>query len=193
MGIWEPNVTASRQRQDSFWLFTVYLRAHCYALVMAEADPHFSRDVDSIAAQGHILRSAFLNSFALIEIWVTTMAARLSDKVKPNAPLSQKIKVIANEASAETSRFRHPLHIDPLLEQVRSAAALRSNLVHARMITARTDDGRHFWMFQNIALSPNPLNPFQLVLEPASFTSEIKSLDTLIKKLNRQELRDSST
>jgi hypothetical protein len=186
--IWVANVTASRQRLDSFLPFTDYFRVSRYAHGVAEADPFISPS-NTTVDRGHILRSRYLDHFAQLEDWVTQRALEILPTMKANVPLSQKLNILDREAGSGTSRFRNPNHVKPLIEQIKSAALTRSHLAHAVMTTAVTDDERCFWMFKNVGQTAGTLTPFQLVLDSITFEREIRELKTLRRKLDRQSLK----
>jgi hypothetical protein len=145
--------------------------------------------LDEAVREGHVLRSTLLDHFVPIEQWADKTARKISDKLKPTAPFSQKLSVIAADTKSGQSRFRHPQHVVPLLDHAREASARRSHLVHSKITTAHTSDGRILWLFQNIAREGLDANAFQMILDKMAFDREIKALDDLAKKLEKQQLK----
>jgi hypothetical protein len=141
------------------------------------------------AREGHCLRSQFLNAFIPIEIWADETARQLSEKIKPTAPLGQKLTLIASEAKADKSKFAHPHHVLPLIERVRKMSDRRSNLVHAKLVTANTDEGTFLWMFRNIASQKEIDAPFQITFDKPSFEKVIKDLGELATSLQKQKIK----
>jgi hypothetical protein len=158
---------------------------------MAEADPHIVPIADHRLSidQGHILRSRFLDSFAMIEVWATERTIEISGVIKAKAQLCQKLTAIEKEARSAASRFCHPNHLIPLIGKIRSASTIRANLVHSIALLATTGDGRNFWLFQNIGEQPDNLRPFQLILDQKTFEQIIREVHDLSMKLEKQKLK----
>lgn len=100
--------------------------------------------------KAHAFRGEYIDLCAHIERWAVTAICSSQAMQTGNVPakpphlLGQKIALITELANDRTDVFAHPKRVRVILEQLAPFLKLRSDLAHAVMTIAITDDGPVF-------------------------------------------------
>jgi hypothetical protein len=135
-----------------------------------------AEDLPSIWTEAQLLRGAFLDAFARVEMAVMLYAGLTGAKVTPAMPLSQKLTALEKERKT----FKNPRRLDVRIAAIRELLPVRADVVHSVLEVAITFDGRAAetkMQFQNAsdaARRPLALTTDQLT----SMTSRLTRLAT---------------
>lgn len=120
---------------------------------------HVIEPIDLIAARehGHVLRGAYLDAFARLENAVMDQIVELESDVTPSAPLSGKLKKLAESKG----RFNDGKMFNVKLEAICRLNEARADIVHAVLTVMVRYDGKksmdYRFGFQNACDSSKPL------------------------------------
>ena len=95
-------------------------------------------DLPSIWTEAQLLRGAFLDAFARVEMAVMLYAELTGAKVTSAMPLSQKLTALEKERKT----FKNPRRLDVRIAAIRELLPVRADVVHSALEVAITFDGR---------------------------------------------------